>query len=476
VTLPPRTGRTRHVAAAAGGAYRRTTHSGVYLPLDGGEPRQGWDPAALVAERGGLTWQQARDGEQSQGGDIAPGAIDGTVHIQPGTVPASSFDPFPPAVPTGLTLSSEVVNNSDGSSFVRLRVQLVQPPATPDLYGCLVEVTAHNDGAEPPSPVWDRPEEVFIPSSLTSGRLENVQGLTTYWARARSEDVQGNFSGYTTVISHTTVGDTTPPPTPSDPVLTAGFRGFTAYWTGGDAVDRSHYEIRYAAGASAPVDDSWTYGIALASIVWVGNLTPDTLYWVQVRSIDRSSNFSGWSTAMSVTPSLVGSADLAVASVSAALGHIADLNANQITAGTLKLKPSGTAVAIQVLTIDDVLVIDLQNDGTMKFIDPTNPSRYLFIQAGEIKFTTDNGVNFPAGFTPEGIDAGAIRFGESQGGHNLLLNSSFELSGLVAAPSTAVFTDNDVSPVPGWHANHRTSALVNLSEGAADLQITAMAY
>jgi len=408
--------------------------------------------------------------------------LDGESYIAPGTLPGSAFDPFPPAVPTGLALTSEVVIANDGHSFVRLIIQLVQP-ADVDLYGCLVEVTAHNDGAPSPAPIWDDPEEVFIPSLLSYGRLENVQGVTQYWARARSEDVQGNFSAYSGVVTHTTIGDTTPPPTPETPVVTAGFRGFTAYWSGGDALDRSHYEIRYAAGASPPVDDSWTYQVALASIIWIGNLLidPPTLYWLQVRSIDRSGNVSGWSPSASVTPLSVGQADLGLNSVSAALGHIADLNADKILAGTLTLKPSGSSMtALTVVTIDDPPkeVVNLNKDGTMRFYDTANPGHYLLINAGKILFTETGDTGEYAAFTAQGIDAGAIRFGEAQGGHNLLLNSSFELSDFVAADSLAVFTDNTTGGAsdPAWHANFRLAAIVNLTEGAADLKVALVAY
>lgn len=472
-----------------------------------------------------------------------------------GIVTGSSLDTTPPAVPTGLTLGSDVVLNSDGTAFVRLLIGLVQPSDT-DLFGSYVEVTHHNDGAEPPNPVWDRPDQMFIPESQTQTRLDDAKGATPYWARARAVDVLGNYSTYTSVVAHTTVGDTTVPPTPEPAILTAGFKGFGAFWSGGDAEDRSYYDMRWVASAgivlalSAAADDiidtvaphglavdnpvafksltggaglatgttyyviaanlgastfqvsaalggsavnfttditageagtppdtdegAWTFGQSLTSVVFISGLTENLLHWFEIRSVDRSGNRSGWSVASSIIPHLIGSTDIAANSITAAMIQAGALDADKISTGTLTIKPSGAAHGIHVLTTTDQLIVDIHSDGTVKFVDPNNPSNYLFIDAGVLKFTTDAGVTFPTAISPAGVNATAITFGESAGGHNLVSNSSFELAGFVAQPSSAVFTDN--SGTPGWKAANRTTAPVNTTEGAADLQVTALAY
>jgi hypothetical protein len=54
--------------------------------------------------------------------------------------------------------------------------------------------------------------------------------------------------------------------------------------------------------------------------------------------------------------------------------------------------------------------------------------------------------------TPDGINASAVNFGTAQGGHNLLFNSSFELSDFVATSTTIEGTGGSTfaGGVGGW--------------------------
>lgn len=396
--------------------------------------------------------------------------------LSDGVVIATSFDTTAPALPTGLALSSDVATNSDGGTFVRLLIGLVQP-ADADLYGTYVEVTSQNDGADPPNPVWDRPRLFLIAKGQTQTRWDDVQGVTPFWAKARAVDVLSNYSAYTSTVTHTTVGDTTPPPTPNPATVTAGFRGFSAFWTGGDAIDLSYYQIRWAqtAGAAPDADDgAWTYGSAKVTTVFITNLTPSLQYWFEVRGVDTSGNASGWSTGVAVTPNLIGSTDLAVNSISAAAGHIADLNADKLTAGTLRVSPQA-AFADGIEIIDNAgVTIGRWDENGLKVWDATNTSRYILVDGAAIKFTDDNGVSFTTAISADGINASAIILGSLAGGANVIHNSSFEMIGLVAGGATAVFTDN--SGTPGWKAANRVTALDNMTEAATNLAATTLTY
>jgi hypothetical protein len=393
--------------------------------------------------------------------------------IQDGVVTATTFDTTAPAAPTGLSLSSDVVLNSDGGSFVRLLVGLVQPSDT-DLYGSYVEVTSQNDGADPPNPVWDRPFLVLIARNQTQGRIDDVQGVTRFWARARAVDVLGNYSAFTSVVEYVTVGDTTAPPAPTAPTVNPGFRGFGAFWQGGDAPDLAFYELRWAQDSSPPPDGgSWTTVQVKGTSAFVGGLE-DLLYWVSVRGVDTSGNTSAWSTSTSVTPTLIGAADVSFNSVVTNILETNYIDATTIETGTLRIKDAAAfADGIEVYESGGTLVGTWDWNG-LKIKDPSNTARYVVLDGGQLKFTTDNGATFSSALTPDGLNATAITFGNAAGGHNLVSNSSFELAAFVAAGSTALFTDN--SGTPGWKAANRTTAPVNTTEGAADLQVTAMAY
>lgn len=413
--------------------------------------------------------------------DLPGGIIDGGTHIDPGTIPGSAFDPTPPAVPASLTLSSAEVTGSDGTSVVRLRAEitLVAVPDA-DLFGTYVEVTSN------PSPTWDRPQQIFIPVGQLSGQIEGVKGATQYWGRARSVDVVGNYSAFTAVETHTTVADTAPPPTPNPPTVTAGFRGFAASWVGGDAADLSYYEVRWAQAASPPDGDdgAWTYMQTKATTVFVGNLDAGLLYWVEVRGVDISGNQSGWTAGVSVTPNLIGAPDMGFESISAAAGHIADLDADDIETGTLRIRDAtGFADGILVYgpASDTIPVIEINapdDDGIMRFRDASNENRQLIVESAEIRFTSDGGATDEAAFTPDGLNASAIRFGAAGGGHNLIFNSSYELADFVAASTLRVFTDNTTSggSDPAWHANFRTTSPDNLTEGATSLTAATLAF
>lgn len=431
-----------------------------------------------------MLYSDARDGEQLQYPDIGPGAVDGGTQILEGSIPASTFDTTAPSAPTGLALSSAVVASPDGSLVLRLTASLTQPTDT-DLYASFVQLTNQEDS--PGVADWDRPLLLQIGSTHGEASIEGVAGGTLYYARAYSVDVQGNQSAFTSEVTHTTAADTEAPSIPQDVVLGAGFLSILVSWSAGNATDLAYYEVRYAEDdgtGTAPMTDSWTNIRAKATVVFITDLQADVLYWVQVRSVDLSGNVqtssvddtavnavnnpeAGWSTQLSETPSLIGEADIAANSVTAVHIKTGSLSADDIGAGTLTISP--TAGFAEGIIIRDALGAELGrwDENGMKIVDSSDPSRYVLFDAGELKFTEDDGATFPTAVTPEGINASAINFGAAPGGHNLVLNSSYELADFVAAGSTFTFTDTT-----NWTAGNRTST-DNITEGTALTMTTA---
>ncbi len=407
--------------------------------------------------------------------------------IADGAVTPESFDTTPPAVPTDLALDSEVVASPDGSLVLRLIASLTQPSDT-DLYASFVQVTAQE--SSPGVPDWDRPILLQIGNTQDEASIEGVAGTTLYYARAYSVDIQGNQSAFTSTVSHTTAADADAPTIPQDMNLTPGFKGFIVSWSAGNAPDLAVYEVRFAVDdgtGTAPLVDSFTKLQTKSTVVFVSGLTADTLYWVQVRAVDLSGNVrtsllddtavnyiatpdAGWSDIDSVTPTLIGETDVAANSITAVHIRAGSLSADDIGAGTLTISPlDGFAEGILILGASSE-VLGRWDENGLKIVDPTDPSRYVLFDSGELKFTTDDGVTFPTAVTPEGINASAINFGTAPGGHNLILNSSYELADFVAVGSTFTFTDTT-----NWAAANRPTTFDNITEGTS-LTITSAGF
>ena len=284
--------------------------------------------------------------------------------------------------------------------------------------------------------------------------------------------------------------DTTAPAQPQGVSVVPGFRGFAISWTPANAPDLGFYEIRYAPDlAGAPDTGQWAYIKARISTLFVPGLVPDLTYWVQVRTVDLTGNTvtsdvdstavnyltspeAGWTTAISVVPLYVGTADIAAGSVTAEHIAVSGLSADQITAGTLELSPMASfADGIRVLDAGGVEIGRWDEFG-IKIADPTNAARFVLIDSGQVKFTTTGGASFDIALTPDGLLGDAIRIGALPGGHNLVLNSSFELADFAAAPNVQTFTST--ASVPGWNATYRTS-VDNVTEGT-ELSITTGTY
>lgn len=469
--------RRRHSGGSgigAAGATSRTTHgSGDFDPIPT-DPYYG----SIV------------DYEFIQAPDLAGQIIDGGTHIVPGTIGYIAFDPTPPAMPTGLALTSEVHTDADGHAILRLVITLTQP-ADADLYGSWVEYT--NLESAPATPDWDRPGKVFIPASAAKASIDGVPGGTLYYARAYAVDVQGNRSATTTEVSHTTGKDADAPPIPIALSVTPGFKGFAASFDAAEVADLVFSEVRYAPDdgtGTAPDTANWVVSRTKSSVVFVSGLEGEAQYWVQVRCVDLSGNVmtsladptavdyttnpeAGWSAQSSVVTSLLGSTDIAADSITAVHVVAGSLDADVIGAGTFVLRPlAGFATGLEVRDAADLLLGRWDELG-IKIIDPADPQRYLLLDAGQLKFTTDDGATFPTAITPEGVNASAINFGSAPGGHNLILNSSFELADFVSAPFSFVFTDFNQ-----WAAANRTVAPDNIADGGAvtALVMTAAGY
>lgn len=397
--------------------------------------------------------------------------------IAPGAVTPEALDPTPPAAPTGLALTSALVPSPDGSLVLRLTASLSQPADT-DLYASYVQVTAEE--SSPGTADWTRPMLIAIGADDDEGSIEGVAGNTLYYARAYAVDVIGNRSTMTAEATHTTAADTEAPEVPQGFAVVAGFEGLLASWVAGTAADLAFNQLRVAVddgSGTAPNTDEWEYFSVRTNVAWIGDLLPDVLYWAQVRAVDRSGNVvtsaeddtavnyatdltAGWTDLASGTPSLIGAADIAANSISAVHIQTGSLNADDIGAGTLTIKPEdGFAEGIRVLDADGVIIGEWDENG-IKISNPDDTSQYVLLDAGQVSF--NDGTGEVAALTADGLNASAINFGSAPGGHNIILNSSFELADFVAAATQFAFTDFNQ-----WAAAQRFTAPDNIADGGA---------
>ena len=188
----------------------------------------------------------------------------------------------------------------------------------------------------------------------------------------------------------------------------------------------------------------------------------------EVAAVDLVAN---WLTAGAIAVGAIGANELAADSVRAHHVLLAGLLGEHLGGGLLRISTTtGFLDGMQIVdSVSGDLLASFDESG-IKIIDPADGSRYMLLDAGQIKFTTDDGLTFPAAITPDGINATAVNFGALPGGHNLILNSSFELADFVAAASTFVFTDT-----VNWAVANRVTALDNITEGTS-LSMTAAGF
>jgi hypothetical protein len=371
-------------------------------------------------------------GIQGQSFDLADGSVDGDA-IAPGSIGGGpEMDSVPPAVPTGLVLTSDVVVATAG--LMPEVIATLAQPADMDLVGCWVEFTYALSGGVPD---WTNPTRGFIGRESTTFALLNVLPVTTYYGRAKAVDIAGNFSAYTGVVSVTTSVDTVAPETPGMLVAIPGFRALGCAWDFAIDVDLDHYELQYApedpADPGNPNTGAWSLvTCGKGTTQRITDLDTTILWFVQVRAVDTSGNASAWSAAVSGTPTLVDYTDVSAAQAVIDLLHTGLLTADAIRSGKVTIKASGAATAIEVRDADDPVLPLGSWDTAGIYIRDADPNlrsiRFMRLDAASLKLYKD-GVTPLTAITPDGIDAAAMNFGKGlSGAANVVQNSSVELS------------------------------------------------
>lgn len=210
--------------------------------------------------------------QRDRSGNISP-------QTDPIQVSPLSFDSIldrdPPAVPTGLVVTSTL-----GTLSATWNANTEE-----DFAYYEVEVT----------------EGTSNPISFTTGtpRYEwnSIRAGVQFSVRLRATDRVGNKSAWSAAVLHTSMADTVPPATPTGLKLTAGFNTIWAEWNRNTEDDLDYYEV--AAGTAT--NPTTIVARTPATSHALTELPDNATRYVRIRAADTSGNFSPWTATVSKT-------------------------------------------------------------------------------------------------------------------------------------------------------------------------------
>lgn len=186
----------------------------------------------------------------------------------------------PPAVPTGLALSSEIVNHQ-----ARLIVTWnANTEADLSAYDIQIKQGAGN---------W-----VSFPVASGPYELDAISGVI-YTARIRARNRDQNASEYSAEVSHTVIADSDAPDTPTGLSAVAGVTSVWLKWTNPNDADLDHIEILESA-TNDPLTGVVIARTASDAFARTGLGTQQRRYY-WVRSVDTSGNKSELTASVTAT-------------------------------------------------------------------------------------------------------------------------------------------------------------------------------
>jgi len=256
------------------------------------------------------------------GGDVT-GTIGG-VPVE--DIIAGGGDTDPPLIPSGLTLSSSLEDNPDGTQWVKLLAEWT-PNTEPDLASYVIALKEDTSDYI----------EFTVSGSLTSFYW-SVLASTPYTAKIKALDSNLNSSGYSAPVSHTTLADTVAPAAPTALSGLAAITSIFLSWTNPPDADVTKIKVY-----ENDVNDSSTatnIATVLATPNSQGRFTRSGLatgvtkyYWV--KAVDISGNTSDFSIGTNVTTAQVGTGDIAAFSITAAQIAAGTISADKLAAGII---------------------------------------------------------------------------------------------------------------------------------------------
>jgi len=408
--------------------------------------------------------------------------------------------PTIPEVPPTPEVTTDTVDDADGTTISRLIITLT-PPTEDKTRSYYVQVTFVNDGDPAnPQPVWDENSATYtLPPGATSLAIDGVPGNVPFYVRCWVDDVFGQVSAASGHAEVTSTPDTKAPSIPTGLVTAPDIKGAFVQWAPASAKDLAFYELRFAPDngtGTAPDTAQWTYLRQRSNSVYIGGLVADSnadgiadkRYWLQVRAIDSTGNVddgtgvavnflsnqeTGWCTAVSVDPQLAGSEDIGVGAIKPT--HIEYLTADKIKTGDLTINTSDNNLIDGIKVKKDTnadgiadTLVGLWNETGLFVYSATDSRDYAHLYEGGLHVYKDGAE--VASVTPDGINAAGVNFGVLSGGHNVLLNSGFEAADFASVTWTTV----NWTAAADWTGTNISAT--NITTGTGALTMTGVTY
>lgn len=195
------------------------------------------------------------------------------------------LDTTPPAVPTGLSLSTTSYIDGNSDSFATVTAMW---NANSDLDFSQYEVRVKPTGGN----------YVYSLVSTNSGYTFNAQINTTYYVGVRAIDVNGNKSAFSSDSSITSAKNTTAPNAPTSLSGSSAFKSVFLSWTNPINKDLSRVDVYR--NTSNNSSTAIKIGSVLGANYTDGNLTSATTYYYWVKAVNTSETASSFSTGTSV--------------------------------------------------------------------------------------------------------------------------------------------------------------------------------
>lgn len=229
-----------------------------------------------------------------------------------GTPPAPPRRPgLEPAAPQGLVVDQQVY--IDGAGDARGVVTAGWGEVTESVRGRAIDVGGYE--------LWRRDNETYAPWRLvarTDGSAEATDApvwltrsdgsAAEYQWRVRAvAQESGREGSWSEPVTLTMTQDTTPPPLPSAPVVSTGFRIVSAEWDGltadGTEMPTDFARVRVYIGTAESMSDARQVGSLPYPGTWNSETMPAGVQvWVAFTAVDRVGNESAMTAAVSVTP------------------------------------------------------------------------------------------------------------------------------------------------------------------------------